>query len=64
MAVAAGMTSAITNPLQPELMQAVRGADVIMGNDPQCARWIRAYRAPGEAAEPLGGRRGGRRRAR
>ena len=64
MAVAAGMTSAITNPLQPELMQAVRGADVIMGHDPQCARWIRAYRTPGDAAEPTTGRRGGRRRAR
>jgi 5-methyltetrahydrofolate--homocysteine methyltransferase len=64
MAVAAGMTSAITNPLQPELMQAVRGADVIMGNDPQCARWIRAYRTPGSSDEPTTGRRGGRRRAR
>jgi 5-methyltetrahydrofolate--homocysteine methyltransferase len=63
-AVAAGMTSAITNPLQPELMQAVRGADVIMGNDPQCARWIRAYRTPGSSDEPTTGRRGGRRRAR
>jgi 5-methyltetrahydrofolate--homocysteine methyltransferase len=64
MAVAAGMTSAITNPLQPELMQAVRGADVIMGNDPQGARWFRAYRTPGSSDEPTPGRRGGRRRAR
>lgn len=46
MAIAAGMTSAITNPLNAELMQAVRGADVVMGHDPQCARWIRAYRQP------------------
>jgi len=64
MAIAAGMTSAITNPLNAELMQAVRGADVVMGHDPQCARWIRAYRAPGDNAEPTSGRRGGRRRAR
>jgi 5-methyltetrahydrofolate--homocysteine methyltransferase len=64
MAVAAGMTSAISNPLNAELMQAVRGADVVMGHDPQCARWIRAYRTPGSSAEPTTGRRGGRRRAR
>ena len=62
MAMAAGMTSAITNPLNAELMQAVRGGDVVMGHDPQCARWIQAYRAPGETAAPARGRRGGRRR--
>ena len=44
MAMAAGMTSAITNPLHPEVMQAVMGADVMMGNDPNCARWIAKYR--------------------
>jgi 5-methyltetrahydrofolate--homocysteine methyltransferase len=46
MAIGSGMTSAITNPLHPELMQAVRGANVIMGNDPQCAAWMRNYREP------------------
>jgi 5-methyltetrahydrofolate--homocysteine methyltransferase len=46
MAIASGMTSAITNPLHAEVMQAVRGADVIMGHDPQCASWIRTYREP------------------
>jgi len=40
MAIAAGMTSAITNPLHTEVVQAVMGADVMMGNDPDCARWI------------------------
>ncbi len=44
MAMAAGMTSAITNPLHPEVVQAVMGADVMMGNDPNCARWIAKYR--------------------
>ena len=44
MAMAAGMTSAITNPLHPEVVQAVMGADVMMGNDPDCARWIAKYR--------------------
>ena len=60
MAIAAGMTSAITNPLHADIMQAVRGADVITGNDKQCAAWIEAYREP--AAEGVGRRRGGRRR--
>jgi len=44
MAMAAGMTSAITNPLHTEVVQAVMGADVMMGNDPDCARWIARYR--------------------
>jgi 5-methyltetrahydrofolate--homocysteine methyltransferase len=48
MAIASGLTSAITNPLKPELMQAVRAADVIMGRDAECAGWIRAYRQPVE----------------
>jgi 5-methyltetrahydrofolate--homocysteine methyltransferase len=62
MAIAAGMTSAITSPLHPEVMQAVRGADVMMGNDPDCKNWIKAYREP--AAEGAEGARGGRVRRR
>ena len=63
MAIAAGMTSAITNPLHAELMQAVRGANVVMGNDPECRQWIRAYREPlAEGTERRGRRGGGRRR--
>jgi 5-methyltetrahydrofolate--homocysteine methyltransferase len=46
MAIAAGMTSAITNPMQPDLKRAVMAADVLMGNDPDCGRWILAHRAP------------------
>lgn len=46
MAIGAGMTSAITNPLEPSLIQAVRGADVVMDHDEQCMNWIQAYRAP------------------
>jgi 5-methyltetrahydrofolate--homocysteine methyltransferase len=46
MAMGAGMTSAITSPLHPEVMQAVRGGDVMMGNDPNCSNWIKAYREP------------------
>jgi len=64
MAIGAGMTSAITNPLHAELMQAVRGADVVMGHDPECMNWIRNYRDPDAAGEAPRGRRSGRRRLR
>jgi 5-methyltetrahydrofolate--homocysteine methyltransferase len=60
MAIGAGMTSAITNPLEAPLMQAVRGADVLMDHDPQCSNWITAYREP--AAEGTRQRRSSRRR--
>jgi 5-methyltetrahydrofolate--homocysteine methyltransferase len=49
MAIAAGLTSAITNPLEAPLMQAVRGADVLLDHDPQCGRWIATYREPAAA---------------
>jgi 5-methyltetrahydrofolate--homocysteine methyltransferase len=55
MAIASGMTSAITNPLHSELMQAVRGADVVMGHDPECRAWIAANRQP--SADGTGRRR-------
>ena len=41
MAIASGLTSAITNPLHESVMQSVLGADVMMGNDPNCVRWIK-----------------------
>lgn len=68
MAIASGMTSAITNPLHEEVMRAVMGADVMMGHDPDCMRWIRKFREPpaaGVDGEPGRGRRevGRRRRA-
>ncbi len=61
MAAASGLTSAITNPLSAEVRQAIMAADVLLGNDPECGRWIRAHRAP--AVEGEGGRRVNRRRA-
>jgi len=45
MAIASGMTSAITNPLHEEVIRACMAADVMMGHDPDCARWIRKFRA-------------------
>jgi 5-methyltetrahydrofolate--homocysteine methyltransferase len=63
MAIASGMTSAITNPLQEDLLRAIMGADVLMGHDPQCTRWIRRYRDPAAAgSEAERGRRETRRR--
>ena len=65
MAMGAGMTSAITSPLHAEVMQAVRGGDVMMGHDPNCANWIKAYREPAAEGTGRGGRGGrtGRRRS-
>ena len=61
MAIGAGMTSAITNPLEPEITRSIMAADVLAGHDQDCAAWIRANRQP--AAEGEGRRRGNRRRA-
>lgn len=44
MAMGAGMTSAITNPMHPEIMAAVGGANVMLGRDPECRAWIDQYR--------------------
>jgi len=62
MAIASGMTSAITNPLHGDLMQSVRGANVVMGNDAECANWIAAYRDPNAKGSERRGKRAGRRR--
>ena len=52
MAIASGLTSAITNPLHLETVKACMGADVMMGHDPDCARWIRKFReAPPPSAD-------------
>jgi 5-methyltetrahydrofolate--homocysteine methyltransferase len=66
MAIASGLTSAITNPLHIETIRACMGADVMMGHDPDCARWIRRFREvpqPGTDGQAGRGRReGGHRR--
>ena len=60
-AIGAGMTSAIVNPMHEEVMLGVRGGDLMMGHDPECKAWIKAYREPTPEGE---GARGGRRRRR
>jgi len=79
MAIAAGMTSAIMNPVRPQEMEAIRAANFLMGNDPNGGSWIRhckmmeavekgeatfAEAAAASANTAAGGRRGGGRRRR
>ncbi|MCH2289332.1 MAG: methyltetrahydrofolate cobalamin methyltransferase [SAR324 cluster bacterium] len=64
MAMASGLTSAITNPLHDSIMQAVMGGDVMLGKDSNCANWIRKYREPSTEINSSGARRRERRRSR
>ncbi len=67
MAIGAGLTSAIMNPMHLEIVKACMAADVMMGHDPDCARWIKRFReapplqAAGGAAPPPEGAGRGRR---
>jgi 5-methyltetrahydrofolate--homocysteine methyltransferase len=66
MAIGAGMTSAIMNPLHAEVRSAVMAADVLAGHDQDCASWIAANREGGDGTATTGAdgrprRRGGRR---
>ena len=65
MAIGAGLTSAITNPLHEPEMAGILGANVVMGHDPNCKAWIEKFRAPkseGETTDGPRGRRESRRR--
>jgi 5-methyltetrahydrofolate--homocysteine methyltransferase len=61
MAISNGLTSAITNPLLAGVRETILAADVLMGNDADAARWIRANREPGSENDER--RRVNRRRA-
>ena len=50
MAMGAGLTSAILNPLSPEVSTAVRASDLLLGNDVYAMSWIAAHRAQEAAA--------------
>ena len=63
MAIGAGMTSAIMNPLHAEVKTAIMAADVLTGNDQNCAAWIRASIATADASGPVHGRRAAAARA-
>ena len=58
MAIASGMTCAITNPLEESIRKAILAADVMLGHDENCAAWLAAHR------EAAGGEGRGRRRER
>jgi 5-methyltetrahydrofolate--homocysteine methyltransferase len=62
MAIASGLTTAITNPLLVDVRRAIMAADVLMGNDQDAGRWIRTYRVPpaeGERGRRINRGRGG-----
>lgn len=79
MAIGAGMTSAIMNPVRPVEMEAINAANFLMSHDAHGAKWINFAKVleatkagipfPEAAAAAMaagggrGGRRGGRRRA-
>ncbi len=44
MIIGAGMTCAITNPLETEMVQAILGADALLGHDENCQAWIAYYK--------------------
>jgi 5-methyltetrahydrofolate--homocysteine methyltransferase len=71
MAIANGLTSAITSPVHDEVRQAVRAADVLMGHDAHASTWIADHRGDGSRSgvggsdrAPAGPRRRGGRSAR
>jgi 5-methyltetrahydrofolate--homocysteine methyltransferase len=74
MAIAAGMTSAIMNPVRLAEMEAIRAANFLMNHDPNGSKWIRFAKiveaveagtpfpeAAAAATAATSGRRGGRR---
>lgn len=76
MAITAGMTSAIMNPLRVPEMQAIRAANFLMNHDPNGAQWIAfsrimdavesgtSFAEASQASADSGAGRGGRRRRR
>ncbi|WP_420641231.1 methyltetrahydrofolate cobalamin methyltransferase [Candidatus Leptofilum sp.] len=46
MAIAYGLTSAITNPIEESIRESIYAADMLVGHDENCMSWIRANRKP------------------
>lgn len=44
MAIGAGLTCAITNPIEPEIKKGIMAANLMMGYDENCLAWIAAHR--------------------
>lgn len=49
LAMHAGLTCAITNPLEPQVRGAVLAGDLLLGHDEYAMRWIASYRAAARA---------------
>ena len=50
LAMHAGLTCAITNPLEPQVSRAVLAGDLLLGHDEYAMRWISRFRAEQAAA--------------
>jgi len=44
MLIGAGLTSAILNPLRPEVLTSIAAAEALAGIDPRCKRWMKRCR--------------------
>lgn len=64
MAIANGLTSAITNPLEDAIRKLVLAANVMMGRDENCMRWLKAAREAAKAEGGEGAERAARRERR
>ena len=64
MAIANGLTCAITNPIEAEIKRSILAADVFMGNDENCLNWIQGQRELSDEATGQGGAARRERRAR
>ena len=51
LAIARGMTAAITDPTVPEIRTTILACDLLMGNDEFAMQWIKAYRKRVKEAE-------------
>jgi 5-methyltetrahydrofolate--homocysteine methyltransferase len=50
LAMHAGLTCAITNPLEPQVRRAILAGDLLLGHDEYAMRWISAFRADQKVA--------------
>jgi len=64
MAIAMGMTCAITNPLEEEIRRGILAANVMMGHDENCQGWLAAHRSNNDDPESERAARRARRKAR
>lgn len=64
MAIAAGMTCAITNPIESEIRNAIYAADVLMGHDESALRYLSAMRQLERGSQPAADDRRAQREAR